>query len=208
MVPVTWIRFTQFLYVLSLEWHLFPTFLWWLVSSLAEAKKEDLIPLPLFGRHAVKDLEKKGKWICTTVNKMSTWPWCILEDWIDAFPVVGGTLKGLLGDVAVGLRTTQINRYKPEGKTNTTTFSLYLAVGTVNKTREVRLLMDGRLWCGLQIVTELPDTQVSWGTITTLISVASKKLGKINSTLPLVSKIPLCSHSVYQNSALGTGLNK
>lgn len=60
-------------------------------------------------------------------------------------PSGGWYFEGLLGDIAVGLRTTQINRYKPEGKTNTTMFSLYLAVGTVNKIREVRLLMDGRL---------------------------------------------------------------
>lgn len=73
--------------------------------------------------------------------------------------MVGDTLKGLFGDVVLGLRTTQINRYKPEGKVNTTLFSLYFAVGTVNKTSEVCLLIDGRR--GLQIVTELSDTQVS-----------------------------------------------
>ena len=196
----------QVLFVLSLEWHLFLTSLWWLVIGLVETKKEDPITLPFFGGLAVKVLEEKGEWICTTVNKMSTWHWCILGDWINAFPVVGNTLKGLFGDVAVGLKTTQINRYKPEGKVNTTLSSLYFAVGTVNKTSEVRLLIDGRR--GPQIVTELSDTQVSWGVVTTLTSLASKNLKRIINTLPLVPKIPLRIHSVYQNSAYSTDFNK
>lgn len=206
MAPVTWIRFTQVLYVPSLEWHLFLTSLWWLVIGFVETKKEDPITLPFFGGLAVKVLEEKWEWICTTGNKMSTWHWCILGDWINAFPVVGDTLKGLFGDVVMGLRTTQINRYKPEGKVNTTLFSLYFAVSTVNKTSEVRLLIDGRR--GLQIVTELSDTQVSWGAVITLNSLASKNLERITNTLPLVPKIPLCHHSVYQNSAYSTGFNK
>lgn len=68
-----------------------------------------------------------------------------LEGLDQCLPSGGCTLKGLLGDIAVGLRTTKINRYKPEGKINTTVFSLYLAFGTMNKTCEVCLLIDGQL---------------------------------------------------------------
>lgn len=39
-----------------------------------------------------------------------------LRDWLNVFPAVGATLKGLLEDIAMGLRTIWLNRNKPEWK--------------------------------------------------------------------------------------------
>lgn len=75
---------------------------------------------------------------------MPTRHWYILGDWVSPFPVVGSTLKELLEDVAMGLRTPQINRYKLKEKINTRLFSFYFAVGTVDKACKL-LLIDGRL---------------------------------------------------------------